>query len=127
MVMRTKLPRIGERVTVRHASPYDLPSGLQERQSVTVIADGNAGVTVEDDTGQRFRIAIQCCDTDAEYLHNGQWVPENHPEVIRSMIASIVELETTRSRWPAGIGPACESNLERWRAALRRHMTADWA
>jgi hypothetical protein len=119
---RIILPRVGSQITVRTANPYDLPSGLSDGQIVTVIADGNAGVTVADESGRHFRVAIQCCDMPTEYFHKGRWLPESHPEILECLVAQIIDLETTRGRWPAGIERANDTNLECWRKILYQHM-----
>ena len=122
MTSRTVLPQIDQVISVSSASPYELARGLSDGQTVRVIADGNAGVTVSADSGQEFRVAIQCCDMPHEYLLEERWAPESHPAVLENLIAMIVELETTRQHWPKGIERCNEANLERWRNILREHM-----
>ena len=97
---RTVLPRIGQTISVRTANPYDLPPGLSDGQPVRLTADGNAGVTVEDDKGQQFRIAIRCCDMPSEYLRGGRWLPE---VTLRSWNTLSRRLSTFRP--PANGGP----------------------
>ena len=122
MTCRTVHPRVGQKISICSASPYEIPRGLFDGQRVRVVRGSNAGVTVEDDSGQQFRVPIQCCEMPSEYFLDGQWLPENHPTVWENLVSLILELETTRDRWPKGIERCNEDNLKRWRIILREHM-----
>lgn len=105
-------PKPGQRIRVKQAYPYTLPHGLEEGQEVTVQeGEDSGGLFVRGDSGQNFRIPLQCAELEWIYLVEGKWRREQHPLVVAEFRKRIEELESTRENWQSGIKWVNEANL----------------
>jgi len=86
--VRVERLKSGDTVTVRNAMPYELPKGLAQGATVTVIDFRNCGYQVRDEAGKEWHLPRPCVNAPQSYLwENKRWLPAEHELVVAALEA----------------------------------------
>lgn len=118
--MFQEFPYVGQKCWVRTVIGYPLPTGLEDRDVVTVIEVRPQRVVVRNRQRKEWDLPSISVDSGHSMFLDGELVGEHHPKFAEYFRHALLEIERKRSS-TAGSGPDQSDRTADWRWLLERN------